>query len=44
MESIVTRILDQRNIEYEIRLHSRKVFTSVEAAQERGVQLDQIVK
>ena len=44
MESIVTRILDKKNIKYEIRLHTRKVYTSVEAAHERGVNLDQIVK
>ena len=44
MDSIVTGILDNKKIEYEIKLHSRKVFTSIEAAEERGVKLSQIVK
>jgi Cys-tRNA(Pro) deacylase len=44
IDTPVTRYLDQRNIPYKIKMHKRPVFTSEEAAEERGVRLSQIVK
>lgn len=40
----VTDFLDNLNIPYKIKLHNRPVFTSEDAARERGVRLSQIVK
>ena len=44
MQTIVTKILDENKIDYLIKPHSRKVFTCEEAAAERGVKVEQIVK
>ena len=40
----VTHYLDERNVPYKIKFHSRPVFTSEEAAVERGVRLSQVIK
>ena len=44
MNTIVTDFLDELNIPYKIKDHTKPVFTSEEAAEERGVRLSQIVK
>ena len=44
METRVTRILEEHSIEFSLRPHSRKVYTTAEAADERGVEERQIVK
>ena len=44
MRTIVTDYLDELKIPYKIKPHTRPVFTSEDAAQERGVNLSQIVK
>ncbi len=44
MKTNVMRILEKRGIAYRPKPHSRTVYTSAEAAQERGVRLSQIVK
>ena len=44
MQTRVTQILDDAGIEYQLKPHSRPVFTTQEAAQERGVPEAQIVK
>jgi len=44
MYTAVMRALDAAGIPYEVRPHSRSVFTVEEAAQERGVSAGQIVK
>lgn len=44
MKTIVTDHLNSHNIPYKIKRHSRPVFTSEDAARERGVRLSQIVK
>jgi Cys-tRNA(Pro) deacylase len=44
METAVTRALDAASIPYELRPHSKPVFTVEEAARERGVRVAQIVK
>jgi prolyl-tRNA editing enzyme YbaK/EbsC (Cys-tRNA(Pro) deacylase) len=44
METVVTQFLNERGIIYTIKPHSNPVFTSVDAAKERGVRLSQIVK
>jgi len=40
----VTRYLDERSVPYKIKFHSKPVFTSEEAAVERGVRLSQVIK
>jgi Cys-tRNA(Pro) deacylase len=40
----LTDYLKEQNISYQIKHHSKTVFTSEEAAKERGVRLSQIVK
>ena len=40
----ITKILDENNIEYVIKLHSKKVYTCEDAARERCVRIEQIVK
>jgi Cys-tRNA(Pro) deacylase len=40
----ITEYLDERKITYKVKYHSKPVFTSEEAALERGVKLSQIVK
>ena len=44
IQTRVTELLDEAGIPYEVRLHSRPVFTVDEAAEERGVHPRQIVK
>ncbi|MBW1973661.1 MAG: YbaK/EbsC family protein, partial [Deltaproteobacteria bacterium] len=44
MKTIVTNYLDRMNISYKIKMHTKPVFTSEDAAKERGVKLSQIVK
>src|SRR5258708_35739310 len=44
MKTIVMFILDERDVPYKVKRHSRPVFTSEDAASERGVRLSQIVK
>jgi Cys-tRNA(Pro) deacylase len=44
MQTRVTQILDEAGIEYRLKPHSRPVFTTQEAAQERGLPEAQIVK
>ncbi len=44
MKTYVTDFLDSLNIPYTVKLHERAVFTSEDAARERGVRLSQIVK
>jgi Cys-tRNA(Pro)/Cys-tRNA(Cys) deacylase len=44
MRTRVTRLLDEAGITYELKRHSRPVFTSPEAASERGVRVAQIIK
>ena len=44
MQTRVTIILDKLNISYSIIPHSRQVYTTEEAANERGVRVEQIVK
>lgn len=46
-ENIVKQVmarLKEQNVSYQIKRHSKTVYTSEEAAQERGVRLSQIVK
>jgi Cys-tRNA(Pro)/Cys-tRNA(Cys) deacylase len=40
----VTNFLDELQVPYRIKYHSKPVFTSEDAARERGVHLSQIVK
>jgi Cys-tRNA(Pro)/Cys-tRNA(Cys) deacylase len=40
----ITEYLDERKITYKVKYHSKPVFTSEEAALERGVKLSQIAK
>lgn len=44
MKTYVTDFLDSLDIPYQLKLHERPVFTSEDAARERGVRLSQIVK
>ena len=44
MKTAVTRCLSSAGIEYRIKKHSREVYTSEDAAKERGVRIEQIVK
>jgi Cys-tRNA(Pro) deacylase len=44
LQTRVTELLDEAGITYEVRLHSRSVFTVDEAAVERGVHPRQLVK
>ncbi len=47
MTSFKTRLtdfLDEHKIPYRVKYHSKPVFTSVDAAAERGVRLSQVVK
>lgn len=44
MKTYVTDFLDNLGIPYKIKRHNRSVFTSEDAARERGVRLSQIVK
>ena len=44
VKTYITDYLDSRNVSYHIKLHKRPVFTSEDAARERGVRLSQIVK
>lgn len=44
VKTYITDYLDSRNMPYRIKLHKRPVFTSEDAARERGVRLSQIVK
>ena len=44
MKTIVTDFLERHNVPFTIKQHSRPVFTSEEAARERGVKLSQILK
>lgn len=40
----LTNFLDEQKISYRVKYHSKPVFTSQDAAAERGVRLSQIVK
>lgn len=44
MKKPVTDYLDELGISYKIKRHTKPVFTSGEAAKERGVRLSQIIK
>ena len=44
MKSKITKKIDALNIPYTIKLHTKPVYTSEDAARERGVRLSQIVK
>ncbi len=44
MNTEVTEMLDELQIEYKIKPHKKPVYTSEDAARERGVRLSQIVK
>ena len=44
MNTAVTEKLDELQIEYKIKPHTKPVYTSEDAARERGVRLSQIVK
>ena len=44
MYTSVMEILDEAGISYEVRPHSKSVYTVEEAARERGVRTEQIVK
>jgi len=44
MKTNAMRILEKEGIDFIVKRHSRSVFTSAEAAHERGVKLSQIVK
>jgi Cys-tRNA(Pro) deacylase len=44
MQTIATNILNENNIDFVIKPHSKKVYTCEEAAAERGVRVEQIVK
>jgi len=44
VNTVVTYYLDELNISYKIKHHAKPVFTSEDAARERGVRLSQIVK
>jgi len=44
MNTLVTNYLDECHIPYKIKYHTKPVFTSEDAARERGVKLTQIVK
>ena len=44
MNTKVTEYLDRLKIPYKIKHHARSVFTSEDAAKERGVRLSQIIK
>jgi len=44
MKTAITAKLDELQINYEIRPHAKPVYTSEDAALERGVRLSQIVK
>ena len=44
MNTKVTEYLDRLKIPYKIKHHAQSVFTSEDAARERGVRLSQIIK
>jgi len=44
MKTLVTHYLESAGIEYKIKRHSRDVYTCEDAARERGVKIEQIVK
>jgi Cys-tRNA(Pro)/Cys-tRNA(Cys) deacylase len=44
MNTIITEYLDQLGVPYKIKHHAKPVFTSEEAAKERGVRVSQIIK
>lgn len=44
MQTYVTDYLDQKKVPYKLKPHQRPVFTSEDAAAERGVKLCQIIK
>ena len=44
METKVTRLLDNRGINYRLLPHKKPVFTCETAAKERGIPLDEMVK
>jgi len=44
VKTYVTDFLDSVGVPYKVKLHERPVFTSEDAARERGVRLSQIVK
>lgn len=44
METKITSLLDSRGIKYRLLPHSKPVFTCEDAARERGVPLDEMIK
>jgi len=44
MNTIITEYLDELDVPYKIKHHAKPVFTSEEAAKERGVRVSQIIK
>jgi Cys-tRNA(Pro)/Cys-tRNA(Cys) deacylase len=44
MKTIITEYLDELDVPYKIKHHAKPVFTSEEAAKERGVSVSQIIK
>jgi Cys-tRNA(Pro)/Cys-tRNA(Cys) deacylase len=44
MKTIITEYLDELDVPYKIKHHAKPVFTSEEAAKERGVRVSQIIK
>src|SRR3989344_2076920 len=44
MKTKITEFLDKKNIKYKVLNHSKEVYTCEEAAKERNVPLDEMVK
>jgi len=44
LKTAITDFLDEQKVSYRVRYHSKPVFTSEEAARQRGVRLSQVVK
>lgn len=44
MKTNPMRILDSAGIDYDVKIHSKPVYTAVDASKERGVRLEQVVK
>ena len=44
LKTVITDFLDEQKVSYRVKDHSKPVFTSEEAASERGVRLSQVVK
>lgn len=44
LKTVITDFLDEQKVSYRVKDHSKPVYTSEEAAFERGVRLSQVVK